>query len=133
MDAPRPSCLNISFVESFMAPAHRQIWVSSENTIVCKNFFRYNTRLPTGSLFSCLGSSMFAKIKSASIALPLLCLGLFGNSVTAQDKVQFNRDIRPILANTCFTCHGPAARKGGFRLDLRDEAVKQAKSGALRV
>jgi hypothetical protein len=40
-------------------------------------------------------------------------------------KVEFNRDVRPILADTCFKCHGPdkAARKAELRLDVRDEAV----------
>jgi hypothetical protein len=42
----------------------------------------------------------------------------------ADDKVQFNRDVRPILADTCFKCHGPAARKGGIQLDVREEATK---------
>ncbi|MEC9092111.1 MAG: PSD1 and planctomycete cytochrome C domain-containing protein [Planctomycetota bacterium] len=38
----------------------------------------------------------------------------------------FNRDVRPILAAHCFACHGPdeQSREAGFRLDLRDSAVK---------
>lgn len=44
------------------------------------------------------------------------------------DDVQYNRDIRPILTENCFKCHGPAAKKGGFRLDVREEALKPAKS-----
>src|SRR5258706_10278822 len=34
-------------------------------------------------------------------------------------KLRYNRDIRPILAENCFACHGPdsAARKAGMRLD----------------
>ena len=39
----------------------------------------------------------------------------------------YSRDIRPILAQSCFTCHGPDAgqRKADLRLDLRASAVKE--------
>jgi hypothetical protein len=42
----------------------------------------------------------------------------------------FNRDIRPILTENCFECHGPdnGARKGGLRLDQREAALKGGKS-----
>jgi hypothetical protein len=45
-------------------------------------------------------------------------------------KVDFARDVRPILADHCFRCHGPdeGARKAKLRLDMRDEAIKSAKS-----
>jgi cytochrome c553 len=41
------------------------------------------------------------------------------------DKLEYNRDIRPILADTCFKCHGPdsAARQAELRLDQRDVAL----------
>jgi hypothetical protein len=47
-------------------------------------------------------------------------------------KVEFNRDVRPILSDNCFHCHGPDqnAREAELRLDIRDEAVKEAASGA---
>src|SRR5580698_5283487 len=41
-------------------------------------------------------------------------------------KLQYNRDIRPILAENCFACHGPdsAARKADLRLDRREAAIE---------
>ena len=43
----------------------------------------------------------------------------------AGDKLEYNRDIRPILSENCFACHGAdsAARKAKLRLDVRDSAV----------
>ncbi len=43
----------------------------------------------------------------------------------------FGREVRPILANRCFKCHGPddATRQGGLRLDRRDDALAAADSG----
>ncbi len=46
-------------------------------------------------------------------------------------KVDFNREVRPILAKNCFACHGQdeAKRAKGLRLDRRESAVKPLKSG----
>ena len=46
-------------------------------------------------------------------------------------KIEFNRDIRALLSDNCFACHGPDEnkRKAKLRLDVKDEAFKPAKSG----
>jgi len=43
----------------------------------------------------------------------------------AETRLEYNRDIRPILAENCFACHGPdsAARKADLRLDRREDAI----------
>jgi hypothetical protein len=46
-------------------------------------------------------------------------------SARSAGTVEFNRDIRPILSENCYFCHGPDKkhRDSGLRLDIRDEAV----------
>ena len=54
-----------------------------------------------------------------------------GGACTARAEISFNDQIRPILSENCFKCHGADddARKAKMRLDLRDTAVSPAKSG----
>ena len=54
--------------------------------------------------------------------LAFLCVA--GNPALAQD-MQYNRDVRPILADRCFACHGPdaAARQAELRLDVAEFAT----------
>src|SRR5215831_17089908 len=59
-----------------------------------------------------------------TFALVTLVLAASG---AGADPVRFSQDVRPILAENCFACHGPdsAARKAKLRLDVREEAVKR--------
>ncbi len=47
----------------------------------------------------------------------------------APDKIDFARDIKPILDNSCLRCHGPEKRKSDFRLDNRAAALKGGDKG----
>jgi hypothetical protein len=67
----------------------------------------------------------------ATTTLPLWA----GEGVVAPRPVDFTRDIKPILTNNCYACHGPdtSKRRAGLRLDHRDEAVRTLKSGTAAV
>ena len=79
--------------------------------------------------------------KPSLAVLPLLAVGWVGavaaaepSSVSAR-KVDFNHQIRPILSDKCFHCHGPDPRhrEGGLRLDTREGALGTTKSGGRAV
>ena len=57
------------------------------------------------------------------------------DAVRGSAKLSFNRDIRPILADKCFKCHGPDAkqRKGKLRLDDERDAKGPAGSGSVAI
>jgi hypothetical protein len=67
----------------------------------------------------------------------LVCgvVSLVGPFATAGEKLQFNRDIRPILSNNCYLCHGPDEkhREGGLRLDRVGDATAKLESGVAAI
>src|SRR5712664_590396 len=54
---------------------------------------------------------------------------------TATSTIEFNRDIRTILSDNCFACHGPDEnkRKAKLRFDRKEDAFKGGKSGELAI
>ena len=66
-------------------------------------------------------------IQGVSRLCPLLpiFMVLTLDSVSAEVSLRFNRDIRPILSDHCYSCHGPDAhsRKAKLRFDQRDSAL----------
>ena len=71
-------------------------------------------------MYRVLNSKMarFAVLKMSCACVFALLLA-FTNAASADEKVDFNREVRTVLANSCFTCHGPdsAERKAELRLD----------------
>lgn len=68
-------------------------------------------------------------------ALAFLCLVAASASAAVQ-AVDFNREVRPILSDRCYGCHGPDANKGrkaGLRLDEFEGATKKLKSGDIAI
>lgn len=64
----------------------------------------------------------------------LLCLAPAALAAQPPKSIEFNRDIRPILSENCYACHGPAksTRKMDLRLDIRDGAYTVIAPGKLK-
>src|SRR5262249_31032514 len=65
-------------------------------------------------------------MKPAPLALLLLLAAAARGDTPA---VRYNRDVRPILSNRCFKCHGPDLRKSGLALQTSATATKKLRSG----
>src|SRR5215831_912806 len=68
----------------------------------------------------------------------LPCLILFAvpsRGLPAEDAVDYNRDVRPILSKNCFACHGQddTHRAAKLRLDRRDSATAKLRDGKTAV
>jgi hypothetical protein len=63
----------------------------------------------------------------ALIATTIGCRGKRQAIDASASRLDFNKDVQPVLASNCFSCHGPdpVARKAGLRLDLEETALRK--------
>src|SRR5215510_2993787 len=79
-----------------------------------------------------LRHKLLLTILAPALGAILLAAAVIGNAADSpQPTVDYNRDIRPILSDNCYACHGPdeKQRKAKLRFDVPSEALKPAKSG----
>ena len=78
-----------------------------------------------------LSSIGLALLPIAAISMSLAAAPPLTNAKATVKIPTYNQDVRPILAENCFSCHGPdsAARKAGLRLDRFADAIAKRPSG----
>src|SRR5256885_8560193 len=67
------------------------------------------------------------------IAVAVALVGFTNHQSRAEDKVDFARQIRPILEQNCVKCHGPEKQKAKLRLHSKEAAMKGGKDGVIVV
>ncbi len=66
---------------------------------------------------------------AAQMSWVVLCCAMPPAGLAAAEPVDFSRDIQPLLAKRCFSCHGPDTHEGGLRLDQAAGATAELDSG----
>ena len=61
---------------------------------------------------------------AAFTAFGLLSLPFASQAQQPAARVDFGRDVQPVLRDRCYTCHGPEQQMNGFRLDRRADALR---------
>ncbi len=89
--------------------------VSRTANDICGNDSAVSSSRPTAFLWLRLSLTFLF----VTVATPLLAA-----------SVDYSREVKPILAENCYKCHGAAQRKGGLRLDTAALAVKGGERGA---
>ncbi len=99
---------------------------------VCKTRPMVTYRL-SAPLFSL--SRMSPKNRIRRPAKGMVLAALVSTVSAGAAPLSYNKDIRPILSDNCFNCHGPdsASRKAGLRLDKFEEATRPNKDGVAAI
>ena len=78
------------------------------------------------------------RLADSSCQLPLVGLalavaviqGTVCSAETGSKPFRFDRDIRPLLSENCYACHGPGQQEAGLRLDSAEDARRELESGS---
>ena len=68
-----------------------------------------------------------------AMALPVAAQSPQNPPPAATTHVDYEKDVKPILAQNCYGCHGPAVQQSGLRLDLRQNALRGGDYGPVIV
>jgi len=93
-----------------------------------------NMELQTLGRTACSGRACRARLSVPAVVLAVLVV-LPSAPDACGAEIDFNRDIRPILSEHCYACHGPDSnkRKAELRLDVKESAFGEAESGEVAV
>jgi len=89
-------------------------------------FVNSGTYIPSGlKVLSCPSPAYLLRLSTVA----LLAVTLSASAASTASKIEYNRDIRPILSENCFACHGAdsASRKANLRLDYFEQATAPRK------
>ena len=110
-----------------------------DHAVVASNSAK-GPRHPAASRFGALaralaGIWMAANLASASLFAQEQPAASSPQPSNASAPIDYARQIRPLLSDRCYRCHGPdeAQRQGGLRLDQRDAATAKLESGATAI
>ena len=76
-----------------------------------------------------MGCSVASRCFQSSTTVVLLIAGCCSAAAAADKTIAFDRDIRPLLSENCYACHGPGEQEAGLRLDSAEAATAVLDSG----
>jgi hypothetical protein len=76
------------------------------------------------------GSLRQLPLVGLAIAVAVIHGAVCGGAETGSKPFRFDRDIRPLLSENCYACHGPGQQEAGLRLDSAEDATRELESGS---
>jgi hypothetical protein len=77
----------------------------------------------------CFGQRGWRCVVFLAAVLEVTCAAVSVHSA----EVSFNREVRPILSEKCWACHGPGTQEASLRLDLAEQATSETESGVIPI